>query len=168
MIRLSERLTIVYQNLLPQKDAWDICCDHGYIGAAAYKSANFADIYFVDRVPSIIEKLKVQFDKFVFKTDSASKAIFICAPGQDIKMTLTGTVCITGVGGLAAFEILDGLAKNGFLNADRLVLGPHRDEKKLLELIKNSPQMSLYHLGSDIKVAEGKYTRSLYILERIF
>lgn len=167
MIRLSERLTLVYENLIPQKDVWDICCDHGYLGTAAYKSQNFSDIYFVDRVPTIIEKLETQFQKFVFNTDSASKANFICKAAQDINTNLTGTACITGVGGLTTFEILHDLAQNNFLNVDRLILGPHRDEIKLLELIKNSPKTNPYHLKSEIKVIENNRNRSIYILDRI-
>jgi len=167
MIKLSERLTIVYENLLPKKDVWDICCDHGYLGTAAYKSASFSHIYFVDRVPTIMEQLEIQFQKSDFKTESVSKATFICAAGQDIGTSVTGTICITGVGGFSAFKILNGLAKNNFLNADRLILGPHRDEMKLLELIKDSSQLNQYHLKSEFKIVENDYKRSLFILDRI-
>ncbi|MBY0554443.1 tRNA (adenine(22)-N(1))-methyltransferase TrmK [bacterium] len=167
MIRLSERLTIVYENLLPQKDVWDICCDHGYLGTAAYKSANFSDIYFVDRVPTIIEKLEIKFQKFVLKTDSVSKAYFLCIPGQDISTGITGTASITGVGGLTAFEILHGLSEKNFLTVDRLILGPHRDEKKLLELIKNSSKLNQYHLKSEFEIVESNKSRSIFILDRI-
>ncbi|MES2802639.1 MAG: tRNA (adenine(22)-N(1))-methyltransferase TrmK [Bdellovibrionota bacterium] len=166
-IRLSERLTIVFDNLLPEKDVWDICCDHGYLGIAAYKSTSFSHIYFVDRVPAIMEQLKTQFQKFDFKTDSVSKATFICTAGQDIKTNVTGTVCITGVGGFTTFKILDSLSQNNFLNADRLILGPHRDEVKLLELIKDSSQINQYHLKSEIKIVENSYKRSLFILDRV-
>lgn len=167
MIRLSQRLTIVYENLLTQKDVWDICCDHGYIGTAAYNSSKFTDIYYVDRVPTIIEKLETQFQKFIFKEDSASKANFICKAAQDIKTSLTGTACITGVGGLTTFKVLDSLSKNNFLNVDRLILGPHRDESKLIELIKKSPQINQYHLKSVIKITENNRERSIFILDKI-
>ncbi len=167
MIKLSERLTIVYENLLPEKDVWDICCDHGYLGIAAYKNANFTHIYFVDRVPEIIDRLKIQFHKSIFKTDSAVKTSFIGTAGQDIHTNVTGTVCITGVGGSAIFKILDGLAKNNFLNADRLILGPHRDEMNLLELIKNSSLLNQYHLKSEYKIVENNFKRGLFILDRV-
>lgn len=167
MIKLSERLTSVYENLIPGKDVWDICCDHGYLGIAAYKNANFTHIYFVDRVPEIMDRLKIQFQKSIFKPDSAVKATFICTAGQDIGTNVTGTVCITGVGGSAVFKILDGLAKNNYLNADRLILGPHRDEMNLLELIKNSARLNQYHLKSEIKIVENDYKRSLFILDKV-
>lgn len=167
MIKLSERLTTVYENLLPEKDVWDICCDHGYLGKAAYKNANFTHVYFVDRVPEIIDRLKIKFQKSVFKTDSAVKATFICTDGQDLNLNVTGTVCITGVGGSTVFKILDGLAKNNFLNADRLILGPHRDEINLLELIKNSSRLNKYRLKAEIKIIENNFKRSLFILDKI-
>lgn len=167
MLRLSERLKIVYDNLLLQKDVWDICCDHGYLGIAAYQSMNFSGVYFVDRVPAIIENLKSEFKKFHLKTDNETKADFVCAAGQDIVLNVTGTLCITGVGGYTIFKILDGLSKNNRLNADRLVLGPHRDEAKLLELIKDSSFLNKYKLKSEIKIIENDYKRSLLILDLI-
>ncbi|AZZ35571.1 SAM-dependent methyltransferase [Bdellovibrio sp. qaytius] len=166
IVKLSERLTFVYENLIPDKDVWDICCDHGYLGIAAYKNANFTHIYFVDRVPEIIERLKIQFHKSVFKIDSAVKATFICTSAQEIKTNVTGTVCITGVGGSTVFKILDGLSKNNLLNADRLILGPHRDEMNLLEMIKDSERLNQYQLKSEIKVVERTTSRSLFILDK--
>lgn len=165
MIRLSERLTIVFDNLLPKKDVWDICCDHGYLGMAAYTSMNFSNIYFVDRVPTIMNQLKSEVERLASKNESASKTTFICAAGQEIKTNVTGTVCITGVGGFTVFKILDGLSKNNYLNADRLILGPHRDEMKLLELIKNF-QINQYDLKNEIQIIENGYKRSLFILDR--
>ncbi len=167
MIRRSERLSIVYENLLPQKDVWDICCDHGYLGTAAYKSTKFSDIYFVDRVPATIKKLEIQFQKFVLKAQSASKANFICLAGQDINTQVTGTVCITGVGGLTAFEILEGLAKKNFLAADRLILGPHTSELKLLKLLEDSLKLNHYKLQSEIRIIESKINRTLFVLDKV-
>lgn len=166
MVKLSERLMTVYENLLPEKDVWDICCDHGYLGMAAYKNANFTHVYFVDRVPEIVDRLKNQFQKSIFKTDSVLKTTFICSAGQDINTNVTGTICITGVGGLSVFKILDALSKKNYLNADRLILGPHRDDVHLLELIKNSSLLNQYHLKSEIKIFEKSNRRSLFILDK--
>ena len=103
----------------------------------------------------------------MFNIGSASKAHFICDDGQNIKSNTTGTICITGVGGLTAYEILDGLSKNNFLNADRLILGPHRDENKLIELIKNAPKLNQYRLQYEIEVIESHIKRRLFILDKI-
>lgn len=166
MPKLSERLKTVFENLIPNKDVWDICCDHGLMGITAYKSKKFPTVYFIDQVPSIMEKLKDLFLKYELKNDSESKAVFICTAGEDIKTNVTGTVCITGIGGLNIFKILEGLSKNNFLNADRLILGPHKDNMKLLELIQKSSQLDRYQLKSEIKVVESNKERSLYVLER--
>ena len=156
----------MYQNLIPQKDVWDVCCDHGYLGTAAYKSQNFANIYFVDRVKKPIDQLKTQFKKFVFKAESISQAQFICVDAQDIQKPVNGSISITGVGGFTIFEILEGLSASHFLNADRLILGPHRDDTKLIELIKNSATLKQYQLKSDIEVVENNRIRSILIFDQ--
>lgn len=163
-IKLSDRHKIVFDNLIPHKDVWDFCCDHGYVGTAAYKSQKFPNIYFVDQVPSIIEKLQILFQKYVFFPQSTTKAHFICQSGQSIQVLINGTICITGVGGLTIFEILQGLSTNKVLNADRLILGPHRDDLKLLELIKNN--LNYFKLHSEIEVAEKDRIRKIFIYTR--
>ena len=132
--RLSERLQIVFQNLNPKHDVWDFCCDHGYLGGAAYKSQNFSNIYFVDQVDSIIEKLKIRFHKFVFNENNSSQVCFLCQSAESIAQKIMGTVCVTGVGGLTIYRILSELSQNKNLKAQRLILGPHRDDEKLLKL----------------------------------
>lgn len=166
-MKLSERLTAVYENLLPSKDVWDICCDHGYLGLAAYQSQKFPKVHFVDQVPSIMEKLKNLFLKFESIAEIDSKAIFICTAGEDLTTEVTGTVSITGIGGLNTFKILDGLSKNNFLNADRLILGPHKDNNKLLDFIQNSPQLKNYQLINEIEVIESDIKRHLYVFDKV-
>ena len=166
-MKLSDRLTTVFQNLLPQKDVWDVCCDHGYLGIAAYQSEKFNNIYFVDRVSTIIEQLHLQFNKHAFRSQSKTLAHFICENAEKIKALVSGTFCVTGVGGLIIFKILEGLSSNGFLNADRLILGPHRDELKLIELIKHSSRLKQYHLQSQVDVMENDRVRSIFILDRL-
>lgn len=165
--RLSERLQIVFQNLNPKHDVWDFCCDHGYLGGAAYKSQNFSNIYFVDQVDSIIERLKLRFQKFVYFEESLSKAYFICQSGQAIHQKVTGTLSITGVGGVTIFEILSGLARNKNLMAERLILGPHRDNEKLLKLISDEPDLKKYQLLKIESLVERQRARDIYIFDLI-
>ena len=166
MIRLSDRLTVVFDNLVPQLDVWDFCCDHGYLGTAAYKSESFGNVYFVDQVSTIIEKLENQFQKYVFNPKLKTKAHFICQNGEKIQTPVCGNLCITGVGGLTIYEILLGLSENNFLNADRLILGPHRDDPKLLELMRNTANFKKYELRSNIEVEENERVRHIYIFDR--
>lgn len=161
----SERLKIVFNHLNPRQNVWDFCCDHGYLGAEAYKSQNFGDIYFVDQVDTIIEHLKNRFHQYSYSENNASKATFICQSGESIDIDVTGTVCITGVGGTTIFQILSGLSENGRLHADRLILGPHRDNQKLLKLLSEHEYLKKYKLSQPIAITENDRQRELFIFD---
>ena len=133
--RLSARLQLVFDNLIAGHDVWDFCCDHGYLGGAAYKSQQFKNIYFVDPVSTIIEKLKFLFYKYLFDAKNSSSPHFLLQHGQKVNQPVYGTVCITGVGAFVIYQILCEIAENEFLMAQRLILGPHRDSEKLLLLL---------------------------------
>ncbi len=163
----SERLKIVFNHLNPRQNVWDFCCDHGYLGAEAYKSQNFGDIYFVDQVDTIIEHLKNRFHKYSYSETNVSKATFICQSGESIDYEVTGTVCITGVGGTTIFQILSGLSVKGRLQADRLILGPHRDNEKLLKLLSEHDDLKNYVLLKKITITENDRQRELFIFDRI-
>lgn len=167
MIRLSDRLNIVFENLIPQRDVWDLCCDHGYLATAAYKSEKFADVYFVDRVPAIIEKVYAQFHKYEFRSEAKSQTHFLCNDAANIDRTIQGNLSITGVGGLTIFMILRHAASNGRLEAERLILGPQRDDKKLLDFIQRTENLQDYILTRTISVLENKRNRYIYVLDRM-
>jgi len=151
--------------LNPRQNVWDFCCDHGYLGAEAYKSQNFGDIYFVDQVETIIEHLKNRFHKYSYSETNPSKATFICQSGESINQDVTGTVCITGVGGTTIFQILSGLSANDRLQANRLILGPHRDNEKLLKLMSESVIFKKYELLKKIAIIENDRQRELFIFD---
>lgn len=165
MTRLSDRLQIVYTNLLPHMDVWDFCCDHGYLGGAAYKSGVFGNIYFVDPIPSIIRKLEENFQKFLFKEESKSIVYFKMQNGETIDEPVRGTACILGVGAFIIYDILSGLASKELLQAQRLILGPHRDGDKLLTMIKNNSFLDRYVLTSKKEVIENGRTREFFIFD---
>lgn len=164
---LSDRLQLVFDQLLPDKDVWDFCCDHGYLGGTAYKSERFKDIYFVDPVPSIMESLKNRFQTFVYKSENKSKAHFLTQKGETITEPIYGTVSIIGVGGTTICEILKGLVNNNVLQADRIILGPHKDSKKMLEFISNESSFSLYKMHDQKSVVENGRQRDFFIFDKI-
>lgn len=161
----SERLKIVFNHLNPRQNVWDFCCDHGYLGAEAYKSQNFGDIYFVDQVDTIIEHLKNRFRKYSYSETNPSKAHFLCQSGESINVDVTGTVCITGVGGTTIFQILSGLSASGRLHAERLILGPHRDNEKLLKLLSEHDDLKKYVLLKKLAITENDRERELFIFD---
>ena len=165
MIRLSARLQLVFDNLIAGEDVWDFCCDHGYLGGAAYKSELFKNVYFIDPVESIMEKLKTHFYKFVFNEKNNSLPHFKPQLGQTIDESVKGTVSIVGVGGFLIYEILSGLADKKLLVAQRLILGPHRDGEKLLAMLTNNSRFNNYGLSSQKEVVENNRTRIFYIFD---
>lgn len=161
----SERLKIVFNHLNPRQNVWDFCCDHGYLGAAAYKSQNFGDIYFVDQVDSIIEHLKNRFHQYSYSETNPSKVHFLCQSGESIEVDVTGNVCITGVGGTTIFQILSGLSGKGRLHADRLILGPHKDNEKLLKLLSEHEDLKKYKLSHQNAITENDRIRQIFIFD---
>lgn len=165
MTRLSDRLQIVYENLLPGLDVWDFCCDHGYLGGVAYKSGQFKNIYFVDPIASIMQKLEENFTRFLLKPEGPSTAYFKTQTGETITEPVRGTACILGVGAFVIYDILNGLAAKELLQAQRLILGPHRDSDKLLTMIKNNSLLGRYALTSQKEVIENGRTREFFIFD---
>lgn len=166
-MRISPRLQVVYDNLLEGYDVWDVCCDHGFLGGAAYESQRFANIYFVDQVASIISKVKATFETYVFKPERPSQAFFLAESGANLKQNVSGNLCITGVGAHVINNILCGLAKNERLNAHRIILGPHRDEKKLEKMLAANELFGHYRLSSKKEMQENGRSRIFFILDRI-
>lgn len=164
-MRISPRLQLVFDNLLSGKDVWDFCCDHGYLAAAAYESQKFNDIYFVDQVSSIMERTERLFKDHIYSEENKSQAYFLQLSGETVTHNVTGTACIIGVGAHTIHDILDGLGRNNFLKADRLVLGPHRDVEKLLTMIANNQNLKDYSLAATKKITEDKRERIFYVFE---
>lgn len=165
MTKLSPRLQLVFEHLLQKSDVWDICCDHGYLGGAAYKSQLFKNVYFVDPIESIMTNLQTRFNKYVFSLENLSTAYFKTELGQNIQQDVNGTVCLIGVGGMVIYEILNGLLNNNYLQAQRLILGPHRDTEKLLDLLKNNKLFDKYQLTSKKEIIENTRVRIFYIFD---
>lgn len=166
-MRISPRLQVVYDNLLEGYDVWDVCCDHGFLGGAAYESRRFANIYFVDQVSTIVEKVKTIFETYVFKSENPSLAFFLTESGENLKQEVTGNLCITGVGAHVIYDILCGLAKNNKLNVHRMILGPHRDEEKLEKMLAATKLLNQYCLTSKKEITENGRNRIFFILDRI-
>lgn len=145
-MRISKRLQIVFDNLIQGLDVWDMCCDHGYLAGAAYESQKFPNVFFVDQVPEIIQKTEFIFKKHVYRYQTTTQAYFIAENAENLNRKVSGNVCISGVGAIAIYKILSALAKENHLYAQKLILGPHRDAEKLIEMIANNESLAQYKL----------------------
>lgn len=167
MFKLSRRMQLIYDHLLPGKAVWDFCCDHGYMGLNAYESGLFTQVHFVDQVPHIIERLEQRFQSEYFRDDSVSQAFFHPRAGGSLEQPVQGSVVIAGVGAHTILEIVRSLIEKGVLSADRLILGPQRDEEKLFVWLQNLPDFH-YKSGSEIlAIDERGRNRKLLIFDKI-
>lgn len=144
---------------------WDLCCDHGHLGVAAYKSGAFPEVCFVDPVPTIIERLEELFRKYSLK-ESTTKVSFFCVAGEDLPQAVSGTLVATGVGGHTIVSILQGLQQKGLLQADTLILGPHKDEELVERHLTNFSTEPVYKCSKTLKITERGRERLIYIYQR--
>ena len=152
---LSPRLKLLLGQGLPGEEFWDICCDHGLLGAAALKSGHFKHIHFVDRVPHIIEKLR---RGLVGETEASIHL----AGAENLRSELSGTVVIAGVGGHNIVNILESWNEQGILRAGRLVLNPLTHIEPLREFLSN---FDSYSEKETLSVRESGRDRQILILE---
>lgn len=159
MPKLSSRLRFLQSLLLEGEDVWDLCCDHGLLGEAAWASGRHPHVHLVDRVPAIMERLRARLGEregMSFWTEDAGR----------LPVILGGTVVIAGVGGSRISEILEALRQESRLQARRLVLSPHKDEE---DLAKNLPQIlgPEWKLVATHQIEEGPRVRPVLLWERV-
>lgn len=120
----SQRLQIIEELLLPNKPVWDLCCDHGLVGLSSYEKRKFPEIHFVDKVPSIIQKLRDNFITHCSNPNNLTKVSFYATGAESLTESLTGSVVVAGVGAGTIIQILGSLINQQRLYAERLILAP--------------------------------------------
>lgn len=154
-MKLSPRLQWIYERLLPGQPVWDLGCDHGFLGREALASACFPAVHFVDQVPHLIASLQQELA-------GQPGARFCAQAAESLQEPVQGTLVIAGMGAHAMHKILEGLASQKFLQAQRLILGPQRDEKLLLETV---PKLTGYSLQEQEWIQERGRARLLSVWE---
>ncbi len=167
--QLSQRLNTALEQALPEKEFWDICCDHGILGIHALRSQNFLEVNFVDQVPDIMHRLEEKIRKYIEKLNSAEGSIakmnFYTSPAELLQIPLKGNICVLGVGAEKINFILQEWSKLDLLHADRLILGPHKDTEWFCE--KVIPHLQRYHLIKKIDLLERSRTRTIFVLDKL-
>ncbi|MGZ3775086.1 MAG: SAM-dependent methyltransferase [Pseudobdellovibrionaceae bacterium] len=166
MFKLSRRMQLIFDHLLPGQPVWDFCCDHGYIGLNAYESGLFPEVHFVDQVPHIIQQLQLRFQNEYWQKDSAIQARFLAITGEDVAIPLSGSVIIAGVGAHTIFKILNTLQQKNLLQAQRLILGPQRDEEWLLKMLLEVPGFHYKRAADHCEIVERGRSRKLLIFDK--
>lgn len=166
MFKLSRRMQLIYDHLLPGEPVWDFCCDHGYMGLNAYESGSFPEVHFVDQVEHIIEQLQSRFKAEYWHRDSPSQAYFHALPGEDLQEVLRGTIVIAGVGAHTIHKIVGSLHRRELLLVSRLILCPQRDEEKLVKMLDFELRDNFKLCNVHYEVMERGRARKLLIFDK--
>lgn len=117
-------------------EIWDTCCDHGKLGMALLSRPSVNKIHFLDCVPSIMMGLDV---KLALRGYEESRYQTHCMNAQDLSPTTKGSlVCICGVGGETAIEILQGLEKKNNLEDHEYLICVQHHIYQLREFLKQN------------------------------
>lgn len=126
--RLSARLSRLYDLVDADYDvAWDLCCDHGYLGAALLFGGRTRAAHFVDQVPGIMADLRARVlnwpqDLQTRTTFYTGRAELLAPVAGDRQLVL-----LAGVGGEKTGWILQALTRfSEFAKAD-WILSPAND-----------------------------------------
>ena len=149
---------------LRDKPLWDVCCDHGYVGIKALETSQFSEVHFVDQVPHIMERLEILIKQY-WRIKPQHKYYLHVISGECLEEDVEGTLLIAGVGGLTITIILKALLDKNKLNAQRLLLSPHTDEKVLIEYFGHEDFQKMYIVTSKVLMPEGKRMRPLYVVD---
>lgn len=147
-LSLSPRLQTMVDQLKAPFEVWDLCCDHGLVGQVAYSMGCFQKIFFVDKVPHIMNWLEQDFlDRFGFKKRPA-KVKFMAEDATDMRLPGVGAnIVIGGVGAFLINRILERIALGPRL---RLVLAPNKNP----HLVKDKALSQGFILVKEILVLE--------------
>lgn len=166
MFKLSPRLQLIYDQLIPGNPVWDFCCDHGYMGLNAYMSGHFPSVHFVDQVRHIIEQLEKRFQEDHFQEEHSTQAFFLPLAGEEILTPVEGNVVIAGVGAFTVEKILRAISARGLLRAKRLILCPQGGAEKLFLKLREIPEFDYEFSNEDCKIDERGRVRKILILNR--
>lgn len=164
MKRLSERLKTIASLLGNASEYWDVCCDHGLLGMTLLRETD-ARVAFVDRVPELTNHL-IMSAEMNLSSDELARASFHACDARDLEGPIRGAVAIAGVGGETIARIVRAWTERGILRADRLVLGPHKDERWLISSWRDACGLADWEVEACVDVEERGRKRVLLALRR--
>ena len=128
-----------------------MACDHGRLGEYALRSGRFKTVFFVDRLPHVLESIR--------QRDAAARCLAI--PAEAIRLPILGTFVLLGVGAHTILNVLSALGAAGSLRAERLILSPQRDAA-LLE----ARGVAGYQMIRALDVDERGRGRRIFVFDR--
>lgn len=162
-LKLSERLSWIYENIEPHDALWDIGADHGKIGFKALIDHKSDKVYFVDKSKQVIDGLNNTFKSSINeKLNSKYDVGFYCLNGLALKKyfgSLSGTIVMAGFGGKNMMNVFDNLPK--VKKGTRIIVAPHTDEKFVSYHLLNKS----YILLKKTVITENKRQRYIFCFQ---
>ena len=141
MSKYSNRIQTI-QSLVPKscKNIWDLCCDHGQIGEVFLNNHN---VFFVDQVPSIIEKLRNKLTADIPTTHIILSSVL------NLKInTKNNCFILAGIGSDLAIKMITHLTKQD--PEGEFVISTHKNVLKLREFLHHNS----FHAFEEILITE--------------
>lgn len=127
---LSPRLQLLYDGILPKRPLWDIGCDHGYVGLAAYANRRCPEVHLVDRSERVVADLqKCLAERFPKGHDGLH--LWHCDATKRPLPVTGGTVLMAGMGTETILAVLAKLCPDRPPPDLRLVLASNVNEERL-------------------------------------
>ncbi len=135
---------------------WDTCCDHGKLGISLLKNSSVKTVHFVDCVPGIIDKLKLKLSKLGLLESSRVKVHLKMAEEIHLEND-SSLICICGVGGETAIDIVRGLLKNNNLFGHDILFSVQYRTPELRMFLKDYG----FRVQKEILCFEGKWAHEI-------
>lgn len=137
-------------------EIWDTCCDHGKLGIELINRKSTSVIHFVDCVPEIMKELKSKiYNKGLHKNCNVK---FHTNNAQDLILSdKKSLICICGVGGVTAIEIISGLNKRNDLSKHHFILSVQYKIPRLRRFLRELG----FKVQKEILCFEGKWAHEM-------
>jgi len=129
--RLSHILSML-ENSYPY--GWDLCCDHGALGLALLETKKCKHVSFVDQVPLIMESLDEKLKKIPNLKNTHYS--LITADAGTISIKNNSLLCLCGVGGDVAIEILESILEKNSCEEISFLISAHYKMFELRTFLK--------------------------------
>jgi tRNA (adenine22-N1)-methyltransferase len=158
--KLSQRLQDLFAIVDDSyQEAWDLCCDHGKLGLAFLEAEKTKKVYFVDQVSSIISKLKRKIENIEQIEPSQYELLLLKA--EDIKIKdKRSLICICGVGGDVAINILKKISKKNDLRKHDILVSAQYHMFELRNFLKTNG----FKAKKELLSFDGKWGYELLLL----
>lgn len=156
---MSDRIQRLASYVRPHSVLYDLCCDHGYIGLAAWDQKPLAGLILVDQSAHALRAVQQELSRRGLTGDGRVQAIALAAENLLID-TRPSDFIMAGVGTKTIVTIMQNLFPKG-LGPHRLILSPEKNSNDLRRYLRDRGM----GLVTDDVVMDGRRFREIIVIE---